>query len=206
MQGQWVRNYLGNFNFGSWGMDKGCAPVDRAMPFLQMATTQPILNQFCWNFNWLFFVQGSFKNKKKYLHQGGLGWFMDPKSFTRVIPESLKKSCLYKFFYKICLKKHQKWLYFCKKTFLIRVHLGFQEAAKVSKFEKFGSIPLCPLWMHCAPNFANFAILNARMFKSSPGHPTGFWLKKVTWKCTYVPKEALCTLMSTLDALWIQFC
>ena len=35
---KWVRNYLGNFNVGSWGMDKGCAKVSEVMLFLQMAT------------------------------------------------------------------------------------------------------------------------------------------------------------------------
>ena len=43
------------------------------------------------------------------------------------------------------------------------------------------------------------------MFKSPPEPLNGLWLKKVTWNCTYVPKEALCTLLPTLDALSTQF-
>ena len=123
-------------------MDKACASLCEVLPFLQMATTQPFMNRFWWNLDWMFFVPWPFKKKFFDPHQGDIGRFICHHKFTRVIPESLKKSCLYKNCYKICFLKKQNWIKFCKISFLIWVHLGCQEVAKDSKFEKFCSIPL----------------------------------------------------------------
>ena len=118
MLDQWVKIYLGNFNFGSWGMDKGWPKLGKVMPFFQMATTQPFMNHFWSNLDWMIFVPCFFKKKFFDPHQGGIGRFICHHKFTRVIPESLKKSCLYKNFYKICFVNNQNWLKFWNFFFL----------------------------------------------------------------------------------------